>query len=218
MQYTLRAFIEGEDERLDEMCRVFSSMERTAYNFVREGSKANAIKAILRQRYGIQNARWIQSAQNQASAVVQSQVEGIKYKIDQCLKKVQNTKEKIQHLSNELRISGCQAKVNRLQKRVDELKQQLKDGSYPRAVFGSSNILRRLSIANGQKREELKKEWQENRSNHFFSVGQANLKGNGNTRLVLLDDSSFNLEIRNWFNKEGDFKVGLKVPGTQIRF
>ncbi len=139
-------------------------------------------------------------------------MEGIKYKIDQCLKKVQNTKEKIQHLSNELRISGCQAKVNRLEKRVDELKQQLKDGSYPRAVFGSSDLLRRLSIANGQKREELKKEWQENRSNHFFSVGQANLKGNGNTRLVLLDDSSFNLEIRNWFNKEGDFRVGLKVP------
>ena len=120
MQYTLRAFIKGEDERLDEMCRVFSSMERTAYNFVREGSKANAIKTILRQRYGIQNARWIQSVVNQASAVVQSQEEGIKYQIDQYLKKVQNTKEKIQHLSNELKISGCRAKIDKLEKRVDE--------------------------------------------------------------------------------------------------
>ncbi len=78
MQYTVRALIEGQDERLDEICRTFSSMERTAYNMLRAGMDAGAIKAILRERYSIKNARWIQSSINQARAVMNSQEEGIK--------------------------------------------------------------------------------------------------------------------------------------------
>ncbi|MDG6996860.1 MAG: hypothetical protein JRN52_13145 [Nitrososphaerota archaeon] len=67
-------------------------------------------------------------------------------------------------------------------------------------------------MANGTREEELKKEWKEKRSNHFFSVGHANQKGNGNTRLIHGDDdnASFYLEIRNWF--QDDFKIPLHVP------
>jgi hypothetical protein len=77
MQYTVRAFIEGgQDERLDEICRTFSSMERTVYNVLREGMDAGTIKAILRERYGVKNARWIQSSINQARAMMVSQEGG----------------------------------------------------------------------------------------------------------------------------------------------
>ena len=52
MQYTVRAFVEGgRDAPLDDICRAFCSMERTAYNLLRAGMDAGAIKAILRDRY-----------------------------------------------------------------------------------------------------------------------------------------------------------------------
>lgn len=44
------------------MCRVFSSMERTAYNLLRDGVAASAIKSKPRERYGVENARWCQSS------------------------------------------------------------------------------------------------------------------------------------------------------------
>jgi hypothetical protein len=40
-------------------------MERTAYNLLREGMDAASVKATIRARYGVKNARWIQSAINQ---------------------------------------------------------------------------------------------------------------------------------------------------------
>jgi hypothetical protein len=98
MQYTVRAFIEGQDESLDEICRKFCSMERTAYSLVRAGMDAGAIKAILRERYSVKNARWIQSAINQARAVMASLEEGINYRIVQCEEKIRNIKEKMERL------------------------------------------------------------------------------------------------------------------------
>ncbi|MDG7018277.1 MAG: hypothetical protein JRN73_08000 [Nitrososphaerota archaeon] len=99
MQYTLRAFVEGRDQRLDAICRTFCSMERTAYNLLREGMSAGAVKATLRERYGVKNARWCQSAMNQARAVIASQEEGIGYRIEQFREKTRNMKEKLERLS-----------------------------------------------------------------------------------------------------------------------
>jgi len=210
MQYTVRAFVEGRDAPLDDICRAFCSMERTAYNLLRAGMDAGAIKAILRERYGMKNARWIQSSINQAKAVMNSQEEGIKYRIEQCEEKARNTKEKMKRLSNALKIEGCVTKIQRLEKRAKELKEQLREKSYPMAVFGSRKLFHKMSIADGQRRDTLKKKWIERRSNHFFSVGQANQRGNGNTRL-LCEEDNFSLEIRNW--PGGDFRVLLHVPG-----
>jgi len=68
-----------------------------------------------------------------------------------------------------------------------------------------------MSIADGQRHDTLKKKWIERRSDHFFSVGQANQRGNGNTRLLYEGDSGFSLEIRNW--PGGDFSVLLHLSG-----
>ncbi len=210
MQYTVRSFIEGNDAWLDGMCKTFCSMERTAYNLLRDGVSAGAIKAILRERYGVWNARWCQSAINQARAIVESQEEVIQYRIEQCREKVRNTREKLKHLSNPLKVQGCRAKIAKYRRRIAELKRQVTEKSYPRAIFGSRKLLHRLSIASGKKRSELKDEWRKKRSDHLFSVGQANQRGNANTRLSYDEEDSFYLELRNWFPE--DFGVKLRVP------
>jgi IS605 OrfB family transposase len=212
MQYTVRAFIEGgQDEKLDEICRIFCSMERTAYNMLRVGMDAGTIKAILRERYEVKNARWIQSSINQARAVMASQEEGIKYRIEQCEEMIRNMREKMKSLSNYLKIEGCRLKIEKYESKAMELKNQLKEKSYPSAVFGSRKLFRQMLIANGQRHDILKREWIERRSNHFFSVGQANQRGNGNTRLLHEGDIGFSLEVRNW--TRADFRVPLHVPG-----
>ncbi len=210
MQYTVRAFVEGKEPELDSICRTFCSMERTAYNLLREGADASAVKAILRERHDVRNARWIQSVMNQASAVMESQEEGIQYRIEMCSEKVRNMREKVKRLSDPLKVQGCLVKMERYESKTKELRQHLRERSYPRAVFGSRKLLRQLCIASGERRDELREEWSETRSNHFFSVGQANQRGNGNTRLVHDDGDGFSLEVRNW--QEGDFTLPLCVP------
>jgi IS605 OrfB family transposase len=186
-------------------------MERTAYNLLREGTDAASVKATVRARYGVKNARWIQSGINQAEAVVASQEEGISRRIEMFEEKVRNTKEKMDRLSNQLKIQGCERKVARLRTRINELKAQLTDGSYPKAVFGSKKLHHQLSIARGERREKLRAEWRKRRSNRFFSVGQANQRGNGNTRLKYdADDDGFRLKVRNW--PGGEFSDPLQVP------
>jgi hypothetical protein len=84
-----------------------------------------------------------------------------------------------------------------LEKSAKELKSQLKEKSYPAAVFGSKKLFHKMLIAEGQRHNILKREWIDRRSNHFFSVGQANQRGNVNTGLL----------------HKGDFSVLLHVPG-----
>lgn len=212
MRYTTRAFVEGKDPRLDTICRTFPSMERSAYNLLREGVKASAVKALIRERYGVKNARWCQSAINQARAVMASQREGIGFRVELCEEKIRNTKKKMKNLNNPVKIAGCRAKIRKLETRRDELEQQLADSSFPRAVFGSKKLLHQLSVASGGRRDELLRKWREKRSNHFFSVGQANQRGNGNTRLAHDEsgDDKVYLEVRNWL--DADFRLKLHVP------
>ena len=218
MYYTIRGFVKGRDPQVDEICRIFCSMERSAYNLLREGEgrKAGSVKGVLRGRYGVTNARWIQSALNQAKAVTASQEEGIAYRIEMYEQKVENTMEKLKHLSNPMKVQGCVRKVAKVQARLHELKAQLVDRSYPKAIFGSRKLHHQLSTARGDRRKEVGAKWRERRSNHFFSVGEANQKGNANTRLLCsVDDGGvvrFHLEIRNW--PGGDFSLDLHVPGV----
>ena len=212
MQYTIRAFVSGRDERIEGICRAFPSMERTAYNLLRDDAGETAVVRVLQERYGVTNWKWSESAINQAKSILKSQEEVLKYTIELYEEKISNTKEKIKHISNTLKIQGCKAKIAKLKSKINELREQLRNRSYPRAVFGSSDLLRKLRILtkDSKRREELRKEWKERRSNHFFSVGQANVKGNRNTRLSYDNRGKFCLEIRNW--PPGDFKLDLDVP------
>ena len=213
MYYTVRASIRGRDERLDEALRTYSSMERTVYNLLREGQTTPGIKAAVRRRHGVANARWIQSAVFKAGGVVASQRAVIEYMLESCRDSLKNTKQKLRWLSNPLTVDGCQRKVARLQKRIDELERELQDGSFPRVVYGSKKLLTRLSRAHGETREKLLKEWKEKRSNHLFSVGEERAKGNANTRLLCEGDGSFRLRVKNL--PGGDFTFPLWVPRSR---
>ena len=106
--YTVRAFIEGRDERLDEALRTYSSIERTAYNLLREGMTSPGIKAAVRRRYGVANARWIQSAICKAGGVVAYQQAVIAYMLQSCIDTQKHTKQKLRWLSSPKKVDGCQ--------------------------------------------------------------------------------------------------------------
>ena len=118
----------------------------------------------------------------------------------------------MRRLTNPLKIEGCKSRLSRLGEKAEELRRQLANDSYPSAVFGSKRLHHKLSLAHELKRREvLRTEWKERRSNHFVSVGAANAKGNGNTRLFHgSSDESFKLEVRNW--PGGDLSLPLRVP------
>lgn len=197
MQYSIRAFLEGHDEKLDRICKVFCSMERTAYNLLREGKRPAEAKSIIRGRYGVTNARWSKSAINQASAKILAEKGEITYLIRLYKEKAKNNKTKMRQISNPMKLKGCETKILNHESRIGELTQQLRRGTYPRAVFGSRELQHRLSNTSVQ-RVDLVREWRERRSNHFFSVGEANQRGNANLKLqVLPSDSSFRLKVLN---------------------
>jgi hypothetical protein len=211
VQYTVRAYIEGEDSRLDEVCRVFCSMERSSYNLLREGASFSDVRTTLRERYSVKNTRWIQSAVNQARAVMSAQEKQIGYRLEMYNEKMKNTRKKMKNLNDLLRLRKCQRKIHRLQSMVNDLREELRNGSYPMAIFGSKKLMRRLLKAHERRRKvELSKAWREGRSNHFFSVGQANQRGNGNTRLHFEPlNCAFHLELRNWTMRDLVFPLGV---------
>jgi len=103
-----------------------------------------------------------------------------------------------------LKKAGYKARISKLERKKAEVEKHLVAGTVPRAVFGSRKLLEDLSKGKGSREE-----WRRGRSSQLFSVGQANQKGNANTRIVKQDDG-YVLEVRNW--SSGDFEVGLRVP------
>ena len=70
-----------------------------------------------------------------------SQEEGIGYRVEQCREKARDMKEKAERLSNPLKVEGCRRKMERYESTAEELRGQLLYRSYPRAVFGTANIV-----------------------------------------------------------------------------
>lgn len=64
----------------------------------------------------------------------------------------------MKNLSNPLKVEGCGRKIVRYESKAKELRKQLRDGSYPRVVFGSAKLLRRMSIAGGERKEGFREE------------------------------------------------------------
>lgn len=187
-------------------------MERTAYNLLRDRMKENHVVRILQERYKVANWRWCESAVNQAEEVYKSQQEVLRYRIELYKEKIRNTKLKLEHLSNALKIGGCKTKIAKLESSLHDVTDQLENKSFPSAVFGSKALFQRLAASSkgGVRQRKLREEWKERRSNHFFCIGHVRQKGNGNTRLSCDTEGRFYLEIRNW--PPEDFKLGLIVP------
>lgn len=206
MQYTARVLVEprGNEARLGAICRTFSSMVRTAYNRLLEGKRANEILRLLQARYSVENWRWRQWAVVQARATIKSQKELLPLYVEMYEEKIARVKRKMNRVVDPLKRSGYAARIQKLERKKAGVERHTADGTVPRAVFGSRKLLGGLSNGKGSREE-----WRRRRSGQFFSVGQANCKGNANTRIVK-GEGGYVLKVRNW--PGGDFEVGLHVP------
>ena len=206
LQYTVRALVEprGNETRLDGICRVFSSMVRSAYNCLLEGERSSEIVRLLQQRYGVHNWRWCQWAIAQARATIESQRELLPLYVEMYAQKISRVKRRLGRVADPLKKAGYKARIAKLERKKAEVEKHIAAGTVPRAVFGSRGLLEDLSKGKGSREE-----WRRRRSSQFFSVGQANCKGNANTRIVKRN-GGYAVEVRNW--PGGDFEVGLRVP------
>ena len=206
MQYTVRALVEpqGNGAGLNLICRTFSSMVRTAYNRLLEGKHSNEIVRLLQTRYGVQNWRWCQWAIVQAQAIIRSQRELLPLYVEMYGKKIARVRRRLERVADPLKRAGYRARIEKLECKKAEVEKHIRDGTVPRAVFGSRKLLVGLSKGRG-----VREEWRHRRSNQFLSIGQTNQKGNANTRIIRRD-GDYAVEVRNW--PSGDFTVGLCVP------
>ena len=206
MQYTIRALVEpqGGEAKLDAICRTFSSMVRTAYDRLLERKRSNEIVRLLQARYGVENWRWCQWAIVQAQSVIRSQRELLPLYVNMYDEKIARVKRRMAHMVNLLKKAGLKARIEKLERKKTEVKKHISAGTMPRAVFGSRKLLEELSRGKGSREE-----WHRRRSSQFFSVGQANQRGNANTRIIKREDG-YALEVHNWLDR--DFEVGLRVP------
>jgi len=206
VQYTIRALVDprGNETRLGSTCRTFSSMVRTAYNRLLEGKRVNETVRLLQTRYGVENWRWCQWAITQAQGVIQSQHELLPLYVDMYEEKIAKAKQRMGRVADLLKKRGYAARIAKLERKRREVEKHVAAGTVPRAVFGSRELLEGLSKGKGSREE-----WRQKRSNQFFSVGQANQRGNANTQIVKHGDG-YAIEVRNW--PGGDFEVGLRVP------
>ena len=206
MQYTVRALIEpeGNEAKLDSICRTFSSMVRTAYNRLLEEKRSNEIVRLLQARYGVENWRWCQWAIAQARGVVKSQRELLPLYVEMYAQKIAKVERKMDRVASPLKKAGYRARIEKLERKKSEVERHIAARTVPPAMFGSRKLFKELSKGKGSREE-----WRRRRSSQFFSVGQANCKGNANTRIIERD-GGYSLEVRNW--PGGDFEVGLRVP------
>jgi len=206
MQYTVRALVEPlkNGARLDAICRTFSSMVRTAYNRLLEGKRKTEIVRLLQARYSVENWRWCQWAIVQAQAVIKSQKELLPLYVDMYEEKIAHVRRRIDRVADPLKKAGFKSRIAKLERLKAGVEMHIAAGTFPRAVFGSRKLLEELAKGRGDVEE-----WRKRRSSQFFSVGQANQRGNANTRITRRENC-YTLEVRNWLG--GDFEVGLRVP------
>jgi len=92
--YTVRCKAQ-QNPSLDNACRIFQSMVRSAYNQLLHGAKQPEVASLLLERYGIQNYLWRKNTIFQAKAIIGSQrellplhIQELNWKIGQVQKKL----------------------------------------------------------------------------------------------------------------------------------
>lgn len=192
----------SEGQRLREICRVFQSMNRTAYNRLIEGKTQSEVERILLERFPVGNLLWRRNAIIQARGTIRSQRELLPSYVKELDWKIQRVKRKLNCTRNPLKRRGYQARISKLELKKARLEAHIKNRTLPKVVFGGR---RRIGS----------EEWRLKRRGQFLSVGDGWNKGNLNTRVNGNLDGSFSLQIRNW--PCGDFTVPLHVPSRYRR-
>jgi len=184
------------DDWLNDTCREFDSMTRTAYNRLIEGASARKIIEILGERYGENAYRWRENALTKAEAVASGQEELLALRIDELEWKLQQVKRRMGRTANPLKKKGYAARVRKLERKRRTLEAHLKNGTLPKVVFGG-----RGRVDSEERRRK--------RRGHLYSVGSAWNRGNLKTRIIKQGDAIL-LEVRNWHSQSRIYP--LSVP------
>lgn len=88
------------------------------------------------------------------------------------------------------KISGLRARVRKLERKAAFLRGHVAAGTLPSIVDGSRRRLRELARGHGDRQA-----WRDARTGELYSVGQANRKGNENTRLIPLPEGGARLSV-----------------------
>lgn len=186
----------GKDSRLMQICRVFQSMNRTAYNQLTDGKKQRDVELGLLERYGIGNLLWRRNAIIQAKGTKRSQQELLPLYAAELEWKVQQVKRKLNRTANPLKRHGYEDRIRKLERKKARFEEHIENRTVPKVAFGG-------------RRRVGSEEWRLKRRGQFLSVGDGWNRGNLNTR-IHRDGEGFSLEVRNW--PGGDFTVPLHVP------
>jgi len=202
VQYTIRARVKSENEaKLEPICHTFSSMVRTAYNQLLNKRMKDVVN-LLQTRYGIENWRWCQWAIVQAQATIDAQRALLPLYAEMYQEKICRVRRKMKRTADPLKKTGYLTRIRKLERRKARVEKHIDVGTVSPAVFGSRKLFKKIPKDN-----VLCEEWRRRRTNQFVSEGQANKKGNANTRITKRD--GYVLEVRNWSD---DFEVKLHVP------
>ncbi|RPF49476.1 putative transposase [Thermodesulfitimonas autotrophica] len=165
----------------------FQAAKRSAYQALRRGKETGEIVKTLYEKF-FPNARWCQWAVEDAKAAIESQKELVKMYVSDLEAKIEKSEEKLDRTKDRLHCQGILARLNKLRTKLAYWQGFLERNEVPPAVFGGKKNLLLL-----QEGKLSKEEWREMRSNAFYSVGQANMKGlegqhgNANTEIVYHD-------------------------------
>lgn len=203
MQYTIRGTA-GTEDRLNQPCRTFQSMTRTAYNRLQENRPSEPVVRQLQERYMVENWRWCQWAIVDAQAMTESQRELLPLYVEMYAEKIARVRKKMNHTTDPTRKRGYEMRIQKLERKKALVEAHIAAGTIPRAIFGSRKLFEKLS-----KGEDLLEDWRRSRAGQLFSVGQANQGGNANTRITGRK-GTYMLDVRNW--PGGDFTVDLEIP------
>lgn len=201
MLITVRCKV-GYDQRLDEICRVFQSMYRTAYNHLLEGREEREIEQALLDRYGITNHRWRRNAIILAKGTIGRQRQLVLTNLEQLDWKIRQVRVKAVRSRVPSMKTALEERIRKLEHKKAALEHHIENRTLPKIVFGG-----RKAIA--------KPEWRLKRKGQFVSVGDSWRKGNANTRVQAGLDDGYALAIRNW--PCGDIIVPLYVSSKYLR-
>ncbi|WP_027356212.1 hypothetical protein [Desulfofundulus thermocisternus] len=187
----------------------FQAAKRSAYQALRRGKEAGEIVKALHEKF-FPNARWCQWAVEDAKSTIESQQELVKMYVSDLKAKIEKSEEKLERTRDRLHRQGIHARLNKLRARLVYWQGFLERDEVPPAVFGGKKNLLLL-----QEGKLSKEEWRELRSNSFYSVGQANMKGlegqhgNANTEIVY-HDLTGNFHLNVYIPPEPENKTGRR--------
>ena len=200
--YTVRCRAQ-QNPSLDDACRIFQSMVRSAYNQLIHGAKQPEVMSLILERYGIQNYCWRSNAFFQAKSIINSQQELLSLHIQELNWKIGQVQKKMVKTRNPLKKHGYEMRIAKLEKRKAAIQIHLKNGTLPKVVFGGRKLIG-------------SEEWCMRRRGQLVSVGDGWNKGNLHTRILKID-GSFMLDIRSWGANRESFTVPLHVPKPYMR-